>query len=84
MIDKIIHTPWHLMRWVRLIVGAWAIVNFVRAWTSGNMNTMEYVVLAAGIYFIYKALFNTGCEVQNNYRPNDEDETTTVEYEEIK
>ena len=84
MLDKILHTPWHFMRWIRLIVGGWAVSNFVRAWMSDSMNTMEYVVLAAGIYFIYKALFNTGCEVQQPYSSSPEDEITTVDYEEIK
>lgn len=86
IINGIFRTPWHLMRWVRLIVGVWAIINFARAWHGTHTPMIEYVVLAAGIYFVYKAIFNTGCEVQNTYTPNaeNEDQTTTVDYEEIK
>lgn len=83
--DKIFRTPWHLMRWIRLIVGVWAIINFAKAWHGANTNKIEYIILAAGIYFVYKALFNTGCEVRNDYsQTHTEDDTNTVDYEEIK
>lgn len=72
------------MRWVRLAVGGWALINFARSWNGANTNMVEYLVLAAGIYFLYKALFNTGCEVVQSYTQSDDDETTTIDYEEIK
>lgn len=84
IIISIFRTPWHLMRWVRLIVGAWAIINFVKAWNGSQTNMIEYVVLGAGIYFLYKALFNTGCEVVNTRTTKSDEDTKTIDYEEIK
>jgi hypothetical protein len=71
------------MRWIRLIVGAWAIFNFVNAWKNSNLSSMEYLILGAGIYFVYKALFNAGCEVKTNYSESSH-ETKTIDFEEIK
>ena len=82
--NSIFHTPWHLMRWVRLVAGGWAILNFIKAWSDSHLGTMEFLLLGAGIYFLYKALFNTGCEVGQNYTEQHIDETTTIDCEEIK
>ncbi len=85
MIDKIFHTQWHLMRWVRLVVGVSAIVNFIYEFQKNSMQTVDYFILAAGFYFIYKGLFNTGCEVVPKKFAEDEFiEDEIVEYTEIK
>ena len=82
LIDRIFRTPWYLMRWVRLLVGLWAISNFAREWNGTETHTVEYLVLAAGIYFLYKSLYNTGCEVRQPY--SNDANTSDVDYEEIK
>ncbi len=85
MLDKILHTPWHLMRWVRLIVGLLALISFVYELQNNSSKTIDYLILGAGFYFIYKALFNTGCEViQNEQVTNTSSENEIVDYTEIK
>jgi len=83
MWQKIVYTPWHLMRWVRLIAGIFAVLSFSNDFLASTIQPLDYLILLAGFYFLYKALFNTGCEVVQNYTPT-EDEISTVDYEEIK
>lgn len=72
------------MRWVRLIAGVFALFSFVQKLNSNLIEKVDYLILAAGIYFLYKALFNSGCEATHYNNPRQADDTTTIDYEEIK
>lgn len=84
IINTIFRTPWHIMRWVRLIIGIWAITNFVRAWEGAQTNKIEYLILLFACYFLYKALFNTGCEVIRQQPTGHVSNEEQIEYTEIK
>jgi hypothetical protein len=85
MLQNILHTPWYLMRWVRLLVGLFAAFSFFSKLIEGNsLLPIDYLLLVAGIYFLYKALFNTGCEVVNTIEDQQQDRNTPIDYEEIK
>jgi hypothetical protein len=79
MIDKILHTPWTFMRWLRLAVGVYALVNLFFV-------PFNIFFLLFGLWFTYQALFNVGCGAcaipMDNKR--EKDAVQTIEYEEIK
>ncbi len=73
------------MRWVRLVAGLFAFISFLSKLIEGStLLTIDYLLLAAGIYFLYKALFNTGCEVVNTIDNHRQDESSPIDCEEIK
>ena len=81
MIDRIIGTPWHFMRWLRLIAGLFfgigAVVNY------------DLPVLLSSILLIVQAVFNWGCcGVSSCNTPIVKKQTTPstqeIDFEEVK
>lgn len=82
MIDRIIKTPWHFMRWVRLIAGAGIIFGAI-------INHDNLSLLLGGV-FLFQSVFNVGCCSSSAcYTPTETKNKTTsdtkeIEFEEIK
>ncbi len=78
MREKILNTPWTFMRWLRLGVGIYALVNLFFV-------PFNVFFLLFGLWFTYQALFNYGCGAcstpMSQNRGNEE--VKTVDYEEI-
>lgn len=81
MIDRIIGTPWHFMRWLRLIGGLFfgigAVVNY------------DLPVLLISILLIVQAVFNWGCCGVNSCNTNltkkqNTESTQEIDFEEVK
>lgn len=53
MISKIVSTPWHTMRWLRLAMGLYLL--FV------SYSRKEFALSLFGALFLYQALFDVGC-----------------------
>lgn len=81
MIDRIINTHWHFMRWVRLIAGTGFIV--------GAIAKHDNLSLLIGAIFIFQSLFNVGCcssSTCNTITKNKKTNTNTkqIDFDEIK
>jgi hypothetical protein len=80
MLDTIFHTPWTFMRWLRLGVGVYALVNLFFV-------PFSFFFLLFGLWFTYQALFNAGCgacAVPIKQSETKGANTETIEFEEIK
>ncbi len=80
MKQKIFHTPWHFMRWLRLGIALYALINlfFVE---------FNIFFLLFGLLFLYQALFDVGCvggACPTPYQPTKNEKTETINYQEIK
>lgn len=75
MIDRIINTPWHFMRWLRLIAGLFfgigAIVNY------------DLPVILISTLLLVQALFNWGCCGVNSCNTNFTKKENTKSTQEI-
>ncbi len=80
MIKQTLFTGWHLMRWLRLILGVFIAIQAIE-----NHDTLSGFIAA---FFLYQAVTNTGCCGVNNCavptKANEKQEIEDVAFEEIK
>lgn len=75
-----IFSGWHFMRWLRLLVGGYAV------WQSVEMS--DWMLAAAGVLLLVMAVFNIGCcgaggcTIQAT-RSSGKTENKAIEYEEV-
>lgn len=75
-----IFSGWHFMRWLRLLVGGYAL------WQSIEMS--DWMLAVAGVFLLVMAVFNIGCcgaggcSIQAS-RPIRRAENKAIEYEEV-
>jgi hypothetical protein len=67
---QVLFTNWHAMRWIRLVIGLFFIQQAIQ------FHEFLFGVMAA--FFLFQAVFNTGCGLNNcsvqNLEKNNNDE----------
>ena len=52
---ELLFTNWHAMRWIRLVIGLFFIQQAIQF--------HEYLLGFMAVYFLFQAIFNTGCSL---------------------